>query len=66
MSILQGHIGKKQEIKQFMQNPEFFFISGDTIKIRVSENSSLLSLTHVHDFGKYFPDIDLSPTERSD
>ena len=44
-----------------------FFISGDeTIKIRVSENSSPLSLTHVDDFGKYFPDVDLSPPERSD
>ena len=36
-----------------------FFISGDTIKIRVSENSSPLSLTHVEDFEKY-------PPERSD
>ena len=44
----------------------FFFLSGDTIKIRVSENSSPLSLTHVDDFGKYFPDVDLSPPERSD
>ena len=43
-----------------------FFISGDTIKIRVSENSSPLSLTHVEDFGKYFPDVDLSQPERSD
>ena len=43
-----------------------FFISSNTIKIRVSENSSLLSLTHVEDFGKYFPDVDLSPPKRSD
>ena len=42
-----------------------FFISGDTIKIKVSENSLPLSITHVDDFGKYFPDIDLSPPERS-
>ena len=38
-----------------------FFISGDTIKIRVNENSSPLSITHVDDFGKHFPDVDLSP-----
>ena len=43
-----------------------FYISGDTIKIKVSENSSSLSITHVDDFGKYFPDIDLSPPERSE
>ena len=42
-----------------------FFISSDTIKITVSKNSLPLSITHVDDFGKYFPDIDLSPPERS-
>ena len=35
-----------------------FFISGDTIKIRVNENSSPLSITHVDDFGKHFPGVD--------
>ena len=38
-----------------------FFISGDTIKIRINENSSPLSITHVDDIGKPFPDVDLSP-----
>ena len=38
-----------------------FFISGDTIKIKVNENSSPLSVTHVDDFGKHFPDVDLLP-----
>ena len=42
------------------------FVLGGTIKIRVSENSSPLSLTQVDDFGKYFPDVDLLPPERSD
>ena len=42
-----------------------FFISDDTIKIKVGENSFPLSITHVDDFGKYFSDIDLSPPERS-
>ena len=42
-----------------------FFISGDTIKIKVNENSLPLSITHVDDFGKHFLDIDLSPPERS-
>ena len=43
-----------------------FFISGDTIKIRISESSSPLLLTHVEDLKKYFPDVDLSTPERSD
>ena len=41
------------------------FISGDKIKIKVSENSLPLSITHVDDFGKYFLDIYLSPPKRS-
>ena len=42
-----------------------FPISGYIIKIKVSENSLLLSITHVAAFGKYFPDIDLLPSKRS-
>ena len=41
-----------------------FFISGGTIKTRVNENSSPLSITHVYDFSKHFPDVDLSPPSR--
>ena len=40
--------------------PSLGNILGDTIKIRASENGSSLSLTHIEDFVKYFPDIDLS------
>ena len=65
MPILQGDMGKKQEITQFRQIHSFF-ISSDTIKIRVNENSSPLSLTHVEDFKKYFPDVDLSTPALSD
>ena len=39
-----------------------FYISKGTIRIKISENSSPLSITHVNDFGKHFPDIDLSPS----
>ena len=38
-----------------------FFISGDTIKIKINESSPPLSVTHVDDFEYYFPDFDLSP-----
>ena len=42
-----------------------FFISGNTIKIRVNENSSPFSITHVNNFGKHFPDVDFSPPSRT-
>ena len=42
------------------------YIFSDTIKIKVCENSSPLSITHVDDFRKYFPDIDLLPPECSE
>ena len=32
---------------------------------KVSENSLPLSISHIDDFGKYFPDLDLSSRERS-
>ena len=41
------------------------FISGDTIKIKANENSSPLLIKHVDDFGKHFPDVDLSPPSRT-
>ena len=34
------------------------------MKIKINENSHPLSVTHVDDFGNYFPDVDLSPTSR--
>ena len=41
-----------------------FFISGDTVKIKINESSAPLPVTHVDDFGNYFPDVDLSPHSR--
>ena len=41
-----------------------FFLSGDTIKIKINENSPPLSVTHVGNFGNYFPDVDLSSPSR--
>ena len=43
-----------------------FYISDDAITIKVSGNSSPLSITHVEDFRKYFSDADLSPPEHSE
>ena len=59
MPILQGDMRAKSKKLHSLDKIHIFFILGDTIKIRVSENSSPLSLTHVEDFKKY-------PPERSD
>ena len=37
-----------------------FYISSGKIKIRIQENSKPLSITHVEDFKKYFPDVHLT------
>ena len=43
-----------------------FYISSGTIKIKVTENSSPITITHLDDFQIDFPDIDLSaPTDAS-
>ena len=55
MPIFPGDMRKKQES---LDKNHSFFISGNTIKIRVSENSPPLSLAHVNDFGKDFPNVD--------
>ena len=38
-----------------------FYISSGTIKIKVTENSSPITITHLDDFKIHFPHIDLSP-----
>ena len=35
------------------------YVSSGKIKIRIQENSKTLAKTHVEDFKKYFPDVDL-------
>ena len=39
-----------------------FYVSRGKIKIRIQENSKLLSITHVEDLKKEFPDVDLTPS----
>ena len=61
-----GHnMGKSKKLHS-LGKIHSFFISGDTIKIRVSENSFPLSLTYVEDLRKYFPDVELSSPEGFD
>ena len=42
-----------------------FYISNGIIKNKINEKSFSLSITHADDFGKHFPDVDLSPSKRS-
>ena len=39
-----------------------FYISSGTIKVKISENRSSISITHTQDFVKDFPEVDLLPT----
>ena len=64
MPILQGDMFINQEIS--IRKSHSFFISGDTIKIRVREICPPLSLSNVDDFGEHFPDVAMSSPERSD
>ena len=39
-----------------------FYIAGESVKIKVHENSTPLATIHVNDFEYHFTDVDLSPT----
>ena len=40
-------------------------VSNGPVKVKISEISSPISITHADDFTKYFPDIDLSLSAQS-
>ena len=40
----------------------YFYISSDTIKVKISENRNPISITYTQDFVKYFTEVDLLPT----
>ena len=42
-----------------------FHVSVCTVKIKISENSLPLPVTHVNDFKEHFPDANLAPTSES-
>ena len=42
-----------------------FYITGESIKIKVHENSTPLAIAHVNDSEYHFLDLDLSPTSTS-
>ena len=42
-----------------------FYVSGGTVKIKISENSLPLPITHVSDFKEHFPAVNLAPPSES-
>ena len=40
-------------------------VSNGTVKVKISEISAPISITHADDFTKYFPDVDLSVSAQS-
>ena len=42
-----------------------FYVAGESTKIKVHENSTLLAIAHANDFKYHFLDVDLSPTSIS-
>ena len=40
-------------------------VSNGTVKVKISEISAPISITHADDFTKYFPDIDISLSAQS-
>ena len=54
-------LSKSKELFTLGKINNFYFSNG-TIRIKITKNSFPLSISHVDDFGKHFPDIDLSPS----
>ena len=45
-----------------LSNITSFYISSGTIKIKITENSSPIAITHTQDLTKHFPEVHLLPT----
>ena len=39
-----------------------YYVSNGTVKTKILETSQPLSIMHISDLDKLFPDVDLSPT----
>ena len=43
-----------------MDNIFSYYVSNGTVKIKIQESSKPLSIMHISDLDKFFPDVDLS------
>ena len=55
----------KSEVLLSMGEINRLMVSNRTVKVKISEISVPISITHTDDFTKYFPDIDLSLSAQS-
>ena len=49
-----------------MEKINRLMVLNGTVKVKISEISPPISIAHVSDFTKYFPDVDLSLSTQSD
>ena len=58
-------IWSKAKRLHFLKRISSFYVSGGTVKIKISENSLPLPITHVNDFKEHVPDVNLAPPSES-
>ena len=51
----------KRKRLHYLQRMKSFYVSGGTVKIKISEYSLPLSITYVNDCKEHFPDVNLAP-----
>ena len=54
-------IWSKVKLLHSLNKISSFYVSGGTVKIKISENTPPLPITHVNVFKENFPDVDLAP-----
>ena len=54
-------IWSKAKRLHFLKRISSFYVSGGTVKIKISENSLPLPIIHVSDFKEHFPNVNLAP-----
>ena len=58
-------LGSKAKRLHSFKRISSFYVSGGTVKIKISENSLPLPITHVSDFKEHFPAVNLAPPSES-
>ena len=58
-------IWSKAKLLHSLNKISSFYVSGGTVKIKISENSLPLPITHVSDFTEHFQNVNLGPASES-
>ena len=54
-------LGSKAKRLHSLKRISSFYVSGGSVKIKISENSLQLPITHVNDIKEHFLDVNLAP-----